>query len=126
MEMGRFTRFLKLFRREGCGIVRFPPGDRRNGSGRSVARLARLLGVQEVASSNLAAPTIVSGVLPQSSFCRDSNRQLPVMGKFRILIALNNSDPFESATLSYRLTAAPDFVTRFLYAGRVVLVVCVN
>ena len=30
------------------------------GSGRSVARLARLLGVQEVASSNLAAPTILT------------------------------------------------------------------
>ncbi len=30
-----------------------------NGSGRSVARLARLLGVQEVGSSNLPAPTIV-------------------------------------------------------------------
>ena len=29
------------------------------GSGRSVARLARLLGVQEVGSSNLPAPTIL-------------------------------------------------------------------
>src|SRR5262245_49316734 len=36
----------------------FPAGAiRRYGSGRSVAWLARLLGVQEVASSNLAAPT---------------------------------------------------------------------
>jgi hypothetical protein len=35
---------------------------RSNGSGRSVARLARLLGVQEVESSNLSAPTIFKGV----------------------------------------------------------------
>ena len=32
-----------------------------NGSGRSVAWLARLLGVQEVESSNLSAPTIFKG-----------------------------------------------------------------
>ena len=32
---------------------------RRMGSGRSVAWLARLLGVQEVVSSNLTAPTIL-------------------------------------------------------------------
>ena|GEM_PF-4899274 len=33
----------------------------RHGSGRSVVRLARLLGVQEVGSSNLPAPTIFQG-----------------------------------------------------------------
>ena len=65
--------FLQLFRAGGCGIVPFPRGNRRNGPGRSVARLARLLGVQEVASSNLAAPTILfkvrhfCGALPCSS-----------------------------------------------------------
>ena len=35
-----------------------------NGSGRSVAWLARLLGVQEVESSNLSAPTIFQSVFP--------------------------------------------------------------
>ena len=33
------------------------------GSGRSVARLARLLGVQEVGSSNLPAPTIYLNII---------------------------------------------------------------
>ena len=35
-----------------------------NGSGRSVAWLARLLGVQEVESSNLSAPTILTYMTP--------------------------------------------------------------
>ena len=37
------------------------------GSGRSVVRLARLLGVQEVESSNLSAPTIFLRVLLDQS-----------------------------------------------------------
>ncbi len=41
-----------------------------NGSGRSVAWLARLLGVQEVESSNLSAPTIVIALSLRFSDCR--------------------------------------------------------
>ena len=44
------------------------------GSGRSVAWLARLLGVQEVVSSNLTAPTIQGSAGPvantQALFCQ--------------------------------------------------------
>src|SRR5262249_24133689 len=48
------------------------------GSGRSVARLARLLGVQEVASSNLAAPTIFIGEIPwRYGFLQNSYENFP-------------------------------------------------
>lgn len=49
---------LKLFPEVSGGIVSRAGAIQHNGSGRSVAWLARLLGVQEVESSNLSAPTI--------------------------------------------------------------------
>ncbi len=67
---------------DGCGESACPGPSKSllvcfNGSGRSVAWLARLLGVQEVVSSNLTAPTIFLGRRRQGNH---SCRFLPKMG----------------------------------------------
>jgi hypothetical protein len=55
-----------------------------DGSGRSVAWYARLLGVQEVVSSNLTAPTIFSGVfegmaVSQRFLKQQKNKSAPIL-----------------------------------------------
>src|SRR6185312_16087018 len=60
----KFRRNIKI---QSCISAQLPAPSPALGSGRSVAWLARLFRVQEVVSSNLTAPTIISSEIRESS-----------------------------------------------------------